>query len=253
VAGVGGQPYLPGGLDLVDQPVGVDVLPVELDAGRAVQRGPQPLRVADRGDAKRRRVDDAVQQQRVADAAHRGQPDDPLVHDRHGVRPARPQRVHHGLHVLLVDDQVVRAGRGDAGGERGVSTVARRVVEHDGDGGTADCRQAGGSEQGVAALACVGDPGVAAGLGPALTVDRVPKPAGRSGEGGHPPLLGGDQFRQVVAPTAQVGALRGRRARREQQARQGGNHGHHNPESGQGRPTHQGHAHPQGIMPTVAP
>ena len=42
----------------------------------------------------------------------------PDIHDRHRLGPAGPQRVHHGLHVALVDDQIVVARHRSAGRRR---------------------------------------------------------------------------------------------------------------------------------------
>ena len=68
-----------------------------------------PFVVTDGGDDERRRVGAALQQEGVADApdgAGRGQA---LVHDRHPVGRRRPDGVHDGLDVGLVDHQVVGA------------------------------------------------------------------------------------------------------------------------------------------------
>ncbi len=100
----------------------------------------EPLGVTDRGDDVGRRVEPALQDQRAPDAAHRAGRDDPLVHELHRLRAAGPQRVDHGLHVLLVHDDVVHRGalrQHPVGG-------TRRVVEGHRHAGAGDRRGASG-------------------------------------------------------------------------------------------------------------
>ena len=63
--------------------------------------------ITDRRDHERWRVDPSVQEQRVADAAYRAGGEHPDVHDRHCLGPAGPERVDDGLHIALVNDQIV--------------------------------------------------------------------------------------------------------------------------------------------------
>ena len=119
----------PSPLDLVAEPERVDVVAEGLHAGGGVQGIAEALRVTDRGDPERRRVDPALQDQGVADAADRTGGDHPLVHDLHRLGAAGPQRVDHRLHVLLVHDQVV--GRGVLGQDpvRGPWRVGQRHLQ----------------------------------------------------------------------------------------------------------------------------
>ena len=105
-----------------------DVLLVQGHQGSGGQRGLHGAGIADRGDRVRRAVGTAVEQQRVADAARRRGGDDPLVlHlDRFGA--GTPQRVEHGLDVLLVHHQVVGGG---VAREAAVGVALRVVERHD--------------------------------------------------------------------------------------------------------------------------
>src|ERR1044072_5370317 len=69
VAGVGGQCRLLEGLHGVTESVLVDVLSVDLYLRRGVERRAQPVRRTGGGDPERRRVDDSLQDERIAYAA----------------------------------------------------------------------------------------------------------------------------------------------------------------------------------------
>ena len=102
----GGQLRLVCPAHLVAETDGVDVLAVDVDRWVVVERLLELVRVTNGRDREGRRVDAALEDERVADAAHRARRDDPLVHDLHGLGPTAPQGVEHALHVLLVDDDV---------------------------------------------------------------------------------------------------------------------------------------------------
>src|SRR5674476_816543 len=85
----------------------VGVLPVDPDLLTPVQSCTHGSLVANRLDDIGRRVDPPLQDQRVADAAHGAGRDDALVLQHHRLGTPCPQRVDHGLDVLLVHDDVI--------------------------------------------------------------------------------------------------------------------------------------------------
>src|SRR4051794_29359758 len=93
VARVGGQGGLLEGLHRVTESVLVDVLSVDLNLRRGVERRAQPVGRARGGDPERRRVDDSLQDERIAYAADGARGDQPLVHYLHAGGAAGPQRV----------------------------------------------------------------------------------------------------------------------------------------------------------------
>ncbi|CAG7651727.1 hypothetical protein SBRY_50687 [Actinacidiphila bryophytorum] len=135
-AGVARERGLLRGRDLPAEAVGRHVLQVVLDRRAGVQRLAQFRLVTHCGDPVGRRVDAALEDQGVADAADGAGGDQPLVHHPDALGAALPERVDHGLQVLLVDDQVVGLRVGDAGDEGG--RVGRCVVEGDLDRGSGE-------------------------------------------------------------------------------------------------------------------
>ena len=109
----------------------VGVLPEALHVGVGVERGHERQRVADGLDRVRLRVRHALQLDGVALALDARRGDHALALDGHRLGAADPQRVHHGLDVLLVHDERPQVGVGV--GERLLEHLARGVGEHDGD------------------------------------------------------------------------------------------------------------------------
>ena len=196
--------------------VGLHVLLVDDDVRRGVKRGAQSINVADGRHHVRRRVDDPVQQQGVSHAAHRTRGDHPLPLQGHRLGPPRPQRVDHGLHVLLVDDQVVGRHRAFLrAGQR------RRVIERDGDRRTGHRRHARVVRDRIGGVArsrhaAVGARGLRRfGLHLLLQVGKL------LGLVDHGALLAlGEAHAVVVGDDPQVDAVRGVGGRRKEQTRE---------------------------------
>ena len=118
----------------------------------------QRVEVPDGGDLVRRGVGHAVQHHRVAHALDPGRADHPLLLQRHRLGATGPQRVHHGLDVLLVHHQLV-------GGDltllhRAVDLVLGCVAEHHRDRGAVHLLEAGRAAQGGDLVLQVADLGV---------------------------------------------------------------------------------------------
>src|SRR6478609_8331661 len=186
-AGVGREVRLVGGRDVVPETDRVDPLAIDPHLGVAVERRLEGGGVADRLDDVRRRVDPALEEQRVADA----------------------------LDVLLVDDDVVRSvGLGQTGG------AAVGVVEGDADGGATD--RLGPHERGEdgGLLLEALDLSVPGGRLGGELVHLGLEGADLFGLGGDVAVLVGDETREVTAGAAQLGAVRGGVAGREEGAGQ---------------------------------
>src|SRR4051812_576547 len=213
VAGVGGQRRLLEGVHGVTESVLVDVLSVDLNFRRGVERRAQAVGHTGGGDPERRRVDDSLQDERIAYTPDGACGDQPLVHYLHAGCASGPQRVDHGLHVLLVDDEIVGAG------VTGDPPVAWRVVQGDAYGPAAHRGEPGQCGQAVGVLlrgayARVSPTGLTAEL-----VDLpVQVPVGVLGLLVTALLLG-DQLGDLrTAAAAQVGPVRGARAGGEKRA-----------------------------------
>ena len=120
-------------VDLPAQAERADVLPVYGHVLRTVERFFHIIDRPDRGNGEWRRILFALQEQHVAGAAHRGVEEHALVHDHHGFRAARPQRVHYGFDVLLVHHVIVDVGCRPAGVDH--VFPERRVVERNHESG----------------------------------------------------------------------------------------------------------------------